>query len=241
MEIELNGLTIVEIKEVEGHGVSFKKIRIENEDCSNFQIQYKIEDKKTGNKNSGYITCFVSPYQRNASQVILNSSFVVPKDCTVSIQMHSAVKPNFSGTSFLEYETFVLSDKLVFISERDRQNAFRIELLNLARLYEIKDCEYMDNSELYDVISELKYPIINFLRKYFKAYNNWFKFYQDIKDIEEQTGFGKELNSKERAELSRLIQERESTMNILQSEFDKLQVLKFQKMHGLDNIDGIVL
>ncbi|HVA98101.1 MAG TPA: hypothetical protein VNG53_04335, partial [Bacteroidia bacterium] len=121
----------------------------------------------------------------------------------------------------------------------------RIALINLARFFNIPNWEYDDNKTLYDKIISLKGSdailIVELLKKYFTAYNEWFDFYVKIKDIETQTGQAYSLTNKEKDELSELIKNREGSLNILQTKFDELQLGKFNVSHGLGNIDGKII
>ncbi|MFA6924831.1 MAG: hypothetical protein WC223_11335 [Bacteroidales bacterium] len=236
-----------EIHGISGKGVSFKKIRIPDENCSNFLIWYDIINQKSGEKFSGPIDCLVSPYQRDVSQVTLYKSIIIPDNCTLFIQVKSILKKDFKGTSYIDFEIFTPTSELekksgvkVFISENDRQNAFKIALTNLARFFNIPNWEYDDNQALYNKIELLNITIVKFLQDYFKAYNEWFNFYERIKNIENTTGQGYNLTDTERNELDELIKNRENTLNSLQEEFDKLQFEKFKKENGLENVDGII-
>ena len=241
-EIKLIGFKNEEIKNISGKGVSFKKISIPGEDCSNFQIRYEITNPNTQFKSNSLIHCSVSPYQRDISQVTLFNSILIPDDCTLNIQMESVLKPTFTGTAFINFEIFtpIKSDRTVFISEIDRQNAFRVALINVARFYNVPNWEYDDNKTLYDKLMVLNYPIIQLLRNYLLAYNKWFDFYSKLKQVETKEGKRHDLNAEEKIVLGSLIENREHTLNVLQTKFDELQFEKFKKINGLENVDGII-
>lgn len=239
--IKLIGFEKREIKNVSGRGVSFKKIRIPNEDCSHFMIRYEILNSLNGSKLSSPIHCLPSVYQRDVSQVILSKSILIPENCILNIQIESGVKPNFKGEIYIDYEIFVPTVKKVFISEKDRQNAFRVALINLARFFKIPDWEYEDNQTLYNKIKVVTHPIVQLLQNYFTAYNKWFQFYERIKKIETERAIAYDLTEKDRNELSELIQKRQETLDILQAKFDDLQFERFKEEHGLGNVDGIIL
>lgn len=242
MQEELEGLSNAkEIEHVSGNGISFEKIRIPDEDCSNFQIKYKIVNQTTKSESSGYITCFVSPYQRDVSHVVLTKTILIPENSKLFIQMHSALKPTFTGLSFIDYNVFTPSNKFVFISERDRQDAFRLALINLAMFYGIPDYEYDNNQTLFKKLEQLDPPIFSLLKEYLEAYDSWFGFYKDIKEVEEKSGIVMNLTELQQSELTALILNRENTLEALQTKFDELQFEKFKKSQGLDNIDGKIL
>ena len=246
--ITLTGFEEKEINDISGKGVSFKKIRIPDKNCSNFLIWYEIRNSKSGEKNSGPINCLVSPYQRYVDQVTLYKSIIIPYDCKLFIKIKSTAEEDYTGISNIEYEIFTPTTELekksgskVFISESDRQNAFRIALTNIARFFNISNWELENNQALYNKIELLDYPIVKLLQNYFKAYNNWFNFYEEIKKNENTTGQRHELTNEEKNKLAELISNRENTLNALQTEFDKLQFEKFKKDNGLENVNGIIL
>jgi hypothetical protein len=246
-QIKLIGFEKKEIINISGSGISFKKIRIPNENCSNFIIIYEIINPINNSKYSSPIHCLPSIYQRDVSQVTLYESVLVPDNCILNIQIESTIKQAFSGTVFIDYEIFPTTDIKnksgikVFISENDRQNAFRIALINLARFFNIPNWEYLDNQTLYETLISLNNTVVKLLKDYFKAYNAWFEFYVKIKKIESKSGTVHSLTTPEEEELSALIQNRESTLNALQKEFDKLQFEKFKIEHGLEDVGGIGL
>ena len=240
-QLNLTGFERKEIKNISGKGISFKKIRISNEDCSHFMIKYEIINLIDKSKSSSFIHCLPSVYQRSVSQVALNKSILIPENCTFYIQIESEVNPNFNGKVYIDYEIFIPTVKKVFISEKDRQNAFRVALINLARFFKIRSWEYKDNQILYNEIKTINNPIVKLLQDYFAAYNKWFEFYMQIKKNEMEIGVGYDLSEKDRKKLSELIQKRQETLNALQVKFDELQFERFQQEHGLGNIDGIIL
>ncbi len=244
---QIIGLEKKEIENISGKGISFKNIRIPNEDCSFFIIRYEIVNQVNNSKFSSPINLFPSIYQRDVSQVTLSKSILIPDDCKIYIQIEPILKKEFKGTVFIDYEVFMPDIKLknkpgmkVLINESDRQNAYRIALTNLARFFGIPNWEYEDNKTLYGKIKEVNDPIIDLLKKYFKAYNEWFGFYARIKEEETKTGQERDLTKEERNELAGLIKNRDSTLNALQTKFDELQFDRFKKSHGLGNIDGII-
>lgn len=245
-QIKLIGLEQMEIPSVSGKGISFKKIWIANEDCSSFNIIYEVYNPIDQSTFRGPISCLTSPYQRDLSHVTLFKSIIIPGKCTLKLQLHSVIRSSFIGTSIIEYETFIPAEEKivklgsnVFISEKDRENAFRIALKNLGRFFNIPNWEYDDNQTLYNKIKNIKSPIIPLLQSYFKAYDEWFKFYERIKKIESNEGQPYPLTHEEKMDLGSLIQNRENTLNSLQEKFDELQFQRFKESHGLGNIDGI--
>ncbi len=75
----------------------------------------------------------------------------------------------------------------IFISENDRQNAKSVALKNLARFFNIREWEYKQNAELYEELSYLSTnyatTIMELLNAYFIAYDHWFKFYDEKRQI----------------------------------------------------------
>ena len=132
----------------------------------------------------------------------------------------------------------------IFISEIDRQTARRVALRNIARFFGIPDWENKDNNELLSELSGLKIQpaiiITNLLNVYFKAYDDWFSFYQKRKKIEDEKNEEYELNEKEHLELAELIKNREETLNALQEKFDMIQLQKLNKEKFGNNISGII-
>ncbi len=245
-QIKLIGFGQQEIPCVSGKGISFKKIRIANEDCSSFNIIYEIFNLIDQSTFRSPISCLTSPYQRDLSQVILYKSIIIPENCTFKVQLQSANKPSFLGTAIIDYETFtpeqekiIAQGSSVFISEKDKENAFRIALKTLGRFFNIPDWEYDDNLNLYNKIRNINSPIFPLLQSYFKAYDEWFKFYERIKLIETKEGQSHALTSQEKNELGNLINNRENALNLLQEKFDELQFQRFKESTGLGNIDGI--
>ncbi len=129
----------------------------------------------------------------------------------------------------------------IFISETDRQDAHRIALKNIAGFYAIPNWNTENNAILYQRLKELTPPppILKPLTEYLNAYDDWFKFYKDKKDIEITTGKEYELNEEERIELTGLIQQRENKRKELQNMFDKLQFDRFKRFRGLENVEGL--
>jgi len=247
-KVDLQGFKQEIIPSVSGKGILFKKISIPNEDCSNFYIWFEIINQLNKSKFSSPIDCVASPYQRDVSLVILNKSILVPDNCVFSIQIKSSIKPDFSGQASIDYDIFTpameaedTTRKMVFISDRDRQNAFRVALLALARFFEIRNYEYLDNQALYNKIKQKNDPIVKFLQDYIRAYDEWYKFYEEIKEKEEKKSSPYELDAQEKVRLTKLIADRENALNSLQTKFDELQFDKFKRSHGLENVDGINL
>jgi hypothetical protein len=248
IKLKLTGFDELEIKNVSGKTISFKKIEIPNENCSDFHVRYKVSNQNDLSTNSGTIICSVSPYQRDATWAPLNKSFSLPDNCILNVQLESTIRQSFKGVAFVDYEIFDYvdetkrqPDKRIFISERDRENAFRIALKNLGQFFKIENWEYDDNQTLYNKLKELNDPIVKLLQNYFKAYNEWFKFYEKIKEIETIKGQAYNLSENEKAELAELIKARQNTLDALQEKFDELQLKRFNNIHGLGNIDGIIL
>lgn len=252
-QIKLKGFEQKEIPNVSGKGISFKKISIPGEDCSNFYIQFEIRNPINNSTFSGPIHCTPSIYQRDTSKVSLYKSEIVPDNCILKIRIESIMKSSFIGESIIDFEIFPI-DELnkksgikVFISEDDRQYAFRIALLNLVRFFNIPYNENDNNNMLYEKINSSDNIIIKksnikkLLEDYFCAYDQWFNFYARKKEIEFKTNQPLILSNDEKIELDSLINNRESSLNALQIEFDKLQFEEFKKKHGLENVEGIGL
>ncbi|HTB07610.1 MAG TPA: hypothetical protein VK806_11720 [Bacteroidia bacterium] len=228
---EINGLS--------RRGITFKKITIQNEDCSNFQILYEIVNTQSNYKFSSPIHCLVSPYQKDVSQVKLNKSLLIAANSELYLQMYSPTIHSFKGVSIIDYEIFEPVAKKVFITETDRQNAYRVALINLARFFGIPNWEYDNNITLFNKLQLIQNPIIELLKNYFLAYDEWFEFYVKLKNEEAETGVGRILNQMESKKLSELIEKRQDTLNALQAEFDKLQFDLYKRQHGLENVKGI--
>ena len=132
----------------------------------------------------------------------------------------------------------------IFISEADRQSAQRIAIKNIARFFNLKDWEFKPNEELINDLSVLPdkaaVAIFKLLKEYFKAYDEWFTFYQQPKKIENENLTEYNLNSKEQKELDELINKRQSALNALQGKFDELQLSKFNKQTFGNDISGVV-
>jgi|GEM_PF-3947832 hypothetical protein len=132
----------------------------------------------------------------------------------------------------------------IFISEADRQSARRIALKNIARFFDISDWESKTNEDLqrdiYSLTDISALEIIKLLKEYFKAYDEWFLFYQERKKNEEKQGEEYYLTSKEKLELGKLINKREKSLNALQLKFNELQLLKFNRKTFGDDISGII-
>jgi hypothetical protein len=130
----------------------------------------------------------------------------------------------------------------IFISEADRQSARRIALKNISRFYNVPDWESKDNGELLNDLSVLndKSPIVifNLLTEYFKAYDEWFSFYQKRNKTENEAEYN--LTSSEQNELEKLINKRQKTLDALQKKFDELQLSKFNSQKFGNNISGTV-
>lgn len=132
----------------------------------------------------------------------------------------------------------------IFISEIDRQNARGVALKNIARFFGITDWEFKSNDELKQEIEAIDNPdantIIQLLKNYFIAYDEWFNFYQNKKAIELEQEDEYVLNSSEQLELQDLINNRERALTELQNEFDNLQLQKFNRDQFGTDIDGII-
>ena len=244
LNITLSGFKEEEIKDVSGMEVSLKRITIPGEDCSNFIIRYKLTNQ-LGELFSGSVICFPSPYQKDISQVNINELLIIRKDFKLTLKLESTLRQDFNGKAIIDYETSIPAIQQgmkVFISERDRQIAFRTAFSVLARFYNIPDWEYDDNQVLYNKLITVNDDIIvRLLRDYINAYNRWFNFYMGIKEIETKTGSFHSFNDNEKQNLSVLINNREGALNALQNRFDELQLARFNKAHGLGNVDGIIL
>lgn len=132
----------------------------------------------------------------------------------------------------------------IFVSEIDRQNARAVALRNIARYFGIEGWEYKLNDRLKEEIENLENNEANrlsrFLLDYFRAYDDWFDFYQKKKAIEVDTGLEYELNDAEKEELAVLIDRRENTLEELQREFDRLQLQKFNR-DNIGNVSGNIV
>ncbi len=132
----------------------------------------------------------------------------------------------------------------IFISEADRQSARRIAIKNIARFYNLTDWESMPNDELLNEIYALNeksaVEISALLKNYFKAYDNWFAFYQERRKIETKSGTEYNLNSNEQIELGVLINQRQTALDALQLKFDELQLSKYDTQTFGNDISGIL-
>lgn len=133
----------------------------------------------------------------------------------------------------------------IFISEADRQSARRIAIKNIARFYNLPNWESKPTDELLTEISALKeksaVAIFKRLNKYFEAYDEWFEFYQKRRKIETESGTEYNLNNIEQAELTGLINKRQSALEALQGKFDELQGSKFNVEHFGKDIPGVIV
>lgn len=115
----------------------------------------------------------------------------------------------------------------IFISETDRQNARDVALKNIARFFRVHGWDSKPNDELEEEINALETPNVSNLKQslqnYFKAYDEWFNFYQEKKAIEQQQEEEYILDSAEQSELQQLIENRERALAELQNEFDRLR------------------
>ncbi len=245
--IQLKGLDEIEIKNVSGNVVYFKEIKIPNEDCSNFFVRYIIKNPIALTELRSISVCMVSPYSRDSSHAPLNKSILISKDSMLYVRLESSKKDTFNGMATLNYEiinsnedNFDNISRTVFISERDRQNAFRVALKNLGRFFNIENWKKDDNKTLFVKIINTGHPIVDLLKNYFTAYNKWFEFYSKIKEIESNSGQKYYLTIEDQEELASLISSRVKALTVLQEAFDELQFKKFQKTNGLENIDGIL-
>jgi len=132
----------------------------------------------------------------------------------------------------------------IFISEIDRQNARSVALKNIARHFNIPDWEFESNENLKNEIDNIDNPdantIIRLLNIYFTAYDNWFNFYQEKKAIETHQEEEYQLTNAEQLELQELITRREATLAELQTEFDRLQLQRFNRNQFGADINGII-
>ncbi len=132
----------------------------------------------------------------------------------------------------------------IFISEIDRQNSRSVALKNIARFFGIENWEFKTNEELNKDIVTSDIPnaltIRQLLQNYFRAYDEWFKFYQNKKAIEQQQEEEYILNAEEQLELQVLIENRERTLGELQSEFDRLQLQKINQDQLGTDINGML-
>jgi hypothetical protein len=132
----------------------------------------------------------------------------------------------------------------VFISETDRQNARSVALRNLARFFGIENWEIKSNDELQKELSLLNTPpalgVIKLLNAYFKAYDEWFDFYDEKRKVEQQTGEEYDLTANDKLILGKLIKKREDSLNALQQRFDELQLQKFNRENFGKDITGII-
>jgi len=118
----------------------------------------------------------------------------------------------------------------IFISEADRQSARRIALKNIARFFNINEWQSKSNDDLIEDIAALKdkdaIAIDKLLKQYFKAYDEWFAFYQKRKPIKNETEAEYNLSSKDQKELDVLIGKRQNALDDLQKKFDELQLIR---------------
>ena len=132
----------------------------------------------------------------------------------------------------------------IFISEADRQSARRIAIKNIARIYGLSDWESKPNEELlneiYSLTEQSAINISALLKNYFKAYDNWFAFYQQRRKIETESGTEYNLNDNEQIELADLIMKRQTALDTLQEKFDELQLSKFNSQTFGNDISGII-
>ena len=133
----------------------------------------------------------------------------------------------------------------IFISEADRQSARRIAIKNIARFFNLPDWEIKPNDDLLKDISKLSdksaVAVFKLIDDYFKAYDEWFMFYQNRKKREDNNSTEYILNSKEQKELDELINKRQGALNALQEKFDELQLSKFNKQTFGNDISGTVI
>jgi len=123
----------------------------------------------------------------------------------------------------------------IFISESDRQNAKRITLMSLANFFNITNCDFTEIGasqieQFYKCLTNLNTreanETVSLIKTYFNAYDEWFNFYKNAKDKEIASGKDYYFTTEEQITLSKLIKEREESLNALQKMFEELQLLK---------------
>lgn len=108
----------------------------------------------------------------------------------------------------------------IFISEFDRHNAYRAAILPLARYYKIENFEFKSILELYLELSIMESSIFDDLNEYLLAYDSWFGFYAERKNIDEAIDIDYNLSDSEGIQLAKLIKSREEKLEKLLNNFN---------------------
>jgi len=102
--IELKNFEIREIKNVSGKTIYLKSINIPNENCSNFELFYRINYFSKDVKKSGKIDFNIEKNQPNISIATLkNYAIDIPHNNTLYLYLVSKNRPNFLGKSIIVY------------------------------------------------------------------------------------------------------------------------------------------
>ncbi len=108
-------------------------------------------------------------------------------------------------------------------------NVKRTALERLANFFKIPNWNIKSNDEIMGELDSLTdhqaETIMMLLKNYFKAYDAWVEFYQNIKK-EDKKYF---LTDKQQSDMQALIKKREVELNKLQEEFDQLQLYHQQQ------------
>lgn len=111
----------------------------------------------------------------------------------------------------------------IFINDHDKYNAYRAVLTTVANFHGATDFVFMSNYELYEWICQFpSSPFLPLMHVFFNAYERWFKFYQDRKQIEEEMQTEYSFNEAERAELAELINARKGALEALKNKLAEL-------------------
>lgn len=132
----------------------------------------------------------------------------------------------------------------IFISEEDRQNAKRIALKNIAPFLSISDVDVKSNDTLLKEISSLQSDlakkILPYLMDYFQAYDNWFQFYKEKKEIEKKDNKDYVLTPSDNKVLPELIFKRQVALEALQKQFDEIQIMVSNREAFGKDISGTI-
>ena len=113
----------------------------------------------------------------------------------------------------------------IFISEYDRQNAYRAAILNIAKLHNVQHTDFKSNYELYEEVVILNSPLLTALNSYLNVYDKWFDFYQKFKKIETERDIDYKFNDIEKNGLAELITNRQNALDELQRQYDALRTI----------------
>jgi hypothetical protein len=112
----------------------------------------------------------------------------------------------------------------IFISEFDRYNAYKAAILPVAKFHNIENLDFKSLYEIYLQLLEIESPIFNELKDYLAAYDSWFEFYSERKQIESKQNIAYELNDSEKLILANLIQKREKSLGNLLTKFKEISM-----------------